>query len=141
MLLPDELIEVVATVDGHPVRGIIDTGAKSNIISREQCENLNLETEDANPHVVLVTAGSENLIPTKTAVCKIKFGDGHEYEAKLLVLENFRYGMLFGWRFLKTIGANISFRDNKITIGDYESALPAAFGKGKREHLNCLSDQ
>ena len=140
MLLPDDLIEVIATVEGHPVRGIVDTGAKSNIISRELCENLNLKTTNENPHVVLVTAGNEKLKPAATVSCNIQFGDGTPYRADLLVLENFRYGLLFGWRFLSKIGAKISFCDNKITIGSYECDLPDAFGVRNRNSVNCLVD-
>ena len=140
MLLPDDLIEVVATVEGHPVRGIVDTGAKSNIISRELCENLNLTTNDENPHVVLITAGNEKLKPAKTVSCEIQFGNDAPYRTDLLVLDTFRYGLLFGWKFLSKIGAKISFLDNTITIGTYQCGLPDAFGVRNRDYVNCMSN-
>lgn len=139
MLIPDELIEVVATVEGHPVRGIIDTGAKSNIISRELCENLNLKTNNKNPFVVLVTAGEEKLIPKATTTCAVQFGSGPAYACTFLVLDGFRHGMLFGLRFIRQIRTVISSIDDTISIGDYVCALPPDC-MAKLQPLYCLYD-
>ena len=140
MSFQEDLIRVEATVEGQPVKGIIDTGAKSNVISRSLCETLNLTEDDEEPRVILTTASNQKVIPKKMVTCDVKFGRGRLHRTQLLVLDEFKHGLLFGWRFMQEIGAEISFPKGRITIGDYTCPLKSAKTWKRDEALHLIEE-
>ena len=58
-----DLIRGKATVAGRGAKGIIDTGARSNVITRSLCEDLNLTYDDEEPYVILTTASDQKVTP------------------------------------------------------------------------------
>lgn len=119
LLLVNGLIYLNATVNMHPVRGILDTGARSNIMSRHVFKKLGLVAENDRPQVILKTASSEELTPSFSTKCLVQFGSNNPVETSFLVLEQFEYGVLFGTRLLDRLRAEISFVERQIKIGNY----------------------
>ncbi|GFV11588.1 general transcription factor II-I repeat domain-containing protein 2A [Trichonephila clavipes] len=106
------------TVDGLPVKALVDSGASSSVVSQKFRRYLKKVMFPSHNHTVLKVANGSYVQPK--GMCTFQIGiSGRMLSFKFIVLPDCSHDIL-GWNFLKTSGALIDYGRSELSLDDVE---------------------
>ncbi|GFQ82219.1 transposon Ty3-I Gag-Pol polyprotein [Trichonephila clavata] len=107
------------TVDGLPVKALVDSGASSSIISEKFRRYLKKVMFPAHNHTIIKVANGSYVQPKGMCTLQIRIS-GRILPFEFIVLPDCSHDIILGWNFLKASGALIDCGRSELTLDDVE---------------------
>ncbi|GFQ80463.1 transposon Ty3-I Gag-Pol polyprotein [Trichonephila clavata] len=107
------------TVDGLPVKALVDSGASSSVISEKFHRYLKKVMFPAHNHTVFKVANESYVQPKGMCTLQIRIS-GRILPFEFIDLSDCSHDIILGWKFLKASGALRDCGQSELTLDDVE---------------------